>query len=88
MLRTVTLTLSGGELRRLGRLVAQGRYEDEKAALRAALQRLLQEGTDERERIAAAYERAYAEQPEEEWVGEAGARLMAERVKELEAQQD
>lgn len=58
----------------LDSMVEQGRFANRSEALRAALAQLLRE---EREReIDEAYRRGYGEQPQEEWIGEAGLALM------------
>lgn len=88
MSRQVSLTLSDDELHRLREVIAERGYRDEEAALREALRHVLEPASDDREHIAEAYRRAYAEHPEENWVGEAGARLMAESVRELESTGD
>ena len=62
--------------------VRAGRFESRAAAVREGLERLLR---DEREReIAESYRRAYATHPEEEWLGEVGLALAAERIKQVE----
>ena len=50
--------------------IARGSFPNRAAALREALERLLRQ---ERERdIVEAYRRCYGEQPQEDWIGEAG----------------
>lgn len=62
--------------------VRGGHFESRAAALREGLGRLL---ADEREReIAEEYRRAYADAPEDEVWGRAGAAHLAESVRELE----
>jgi Arc/MetJ-type ribon-helix-helix transcriptional regulator len=56
--------------------VAAGRYPSRAAAVRMAIEALLRAGR-ERE-IAEEYRRAYGQQPEEDWVGEAGLAFMAQ----------
>jgi Arc/MetJ-type ribon-helix-helix transcriptional regulator len=74
----IALRLPDRKLAQLDSLVARGSYKNRAEALRAGLDRLLEE---ERERqIAEEYRRAYAEKPQEEWVGEAGAILAGEVI--------
>ena len=62
--------------------VAAGRFDSRAAAVREGLERLLD---DERERaIGESYRRAYSDQPQDESLGEAGAALLAEAVRELQ----
>lgn len=76
----IALRLPDSKLAELDALVRQGTYGNRAEALRAGLERLLE---DERERrIAEEYRRAYAEHPQAEWVGEAGAILAAEVIVE------
>ena len=73
------------DLSELDTTIARGRYPNRSAALRAALKLLLRV---ERERqIEEAYRRGYGEQPQEEWVGEAGLALWEERIR-LEGRED
>jgi Arc/MetJ-type ribon-helix-helix transcriptional regulator len=66
----------------LDEAVRAGRFASRAAAVREALDRLL---AAEREReIAEEYRRAYAQHPEEEWVGRVGEALMAESIEEAE----
>ncbi len=64
-------------LEALDRAVAAGQIPDRARAFEEALRRLL-ESSD----IAASYRRAYAAHPEDERYGEAGLRLMEERLRE------
>ena len=64
-------------LEALDRAISAGQFPDRARALEEALRRLL-----EPSHIAASYRRAYAAHPEDEAYGEAGLRLMAERVRE------
>jgi Arc/MetJ-type ribon-helix-helix transcriptional regulator len=66
----------------LDEAVRAGRFASRAAAVREALDRLL---AAEREReIAEEYRRAYAQHPEEEWVGRVGEALMAESIEEAD----
>jgi Arc/MetJ-type ribon-helix-helix transcriptional regulator len=66
----------------LDEAVRAGRFASRAAAVREALDRLL---ASEREReIAEEYRRAYAQHPEEDWVGRVGEALMAESIEEAE----
>ncbi len=65
-------------LEALDRAIAAGEFHDRASALEQALRRLLESSA-----IAASYRRAYAAHPEDEGYGEAGLRLMAERVREM-----
>lgn len=54
----------------LDEAIARGRFPNRAAALREGLERPLRE---EREReIEEAYRRGYGEQPQEDWIGDAG----------------
>ena len=82
----IALRLPDGKLAELDSLVACGAYRNRAEALRAGLDRVLQ---DERERqIAEGYRRAYAEHPQEEWVGEAGAILAGEVIIDSERERE
>lgn len=62
--------------------IRAGRFENRAAAVREGPDRLLRE---EHERaIAASYRRAYMEHPEEEWIGEVGLALAAQRLEDLD----
>lgn len=62
--------------------VEAGRFDSRAAAVREALERLLRE---ERERaISESYRRAYSAQPQDDSLGEAGAALLAEAVRDLD----
>lgn len=66
----------------LDEAVRAGRFASRAAAVREALDRLL---ASEREReIAEEYRRAYAQHPEEDWVGRVGEALMAESIEEAD----
>lgn len=78
----IAVRIPDSVLAALDEAVGAGRFESRAAAVRQGLDRLLE---DEREReIAASYRRAYADRPEEEWVGEVGLALAADRIRELE----
>lgn len=82
MATQVAIRIPDAALAAVDEAVRDGRFESRAAAVREALERLLD---SERERaIAASYRRAYAEHPEEEALGEAGATLMAESVADLD----
>jgi Arc/MetJ-type ribon-helix-helix transcriptional regulator len=71
---------------RLDAAVASGRYRNRSEALRRGLELVLRE---EREReIEDAYRRGYGKYPQEEWIGEMGLALLAQRTAEEEAGQD
>jgi Arc/MetJ-type ribon-helix-helix transcriptional regulator len=54
--------------------ITRGTFANRSAALRAGLERILAE---EREReLVELYRKAYAEQPEEEWIGKTGLALL------------
>jgi len=66
------------DLSALDEAIARGRFPNRAAALREGLERLLRE---EREReIDEAYRRGYGEQPQEDWIGEAGLAAFAALV--------
>jgi Arc/MetJ-type ribon-helix-helix transcriptional regulator len=70
------------DLAALDEAVRAGRFASRAAAVREALDRLL---ASEREReIAEEYRRAYAQHPEEDWVGRVGEALMAESIEEAD----
>ena len=82
MATQIAIRIPERDLAAIDQAVAAGRFPSRAAAVREALERLL---AAERERqIADDYRRAYAEHPEEEWVGRLGEELMAESVEELE----
>ena len=76
----IALRLPDGKLAQLDSLVARGSYRNRAEALRAGLDRLLEE--DREQEIAEEYRRAYTEHPQDEWVGEAGAILAGEVISE------
>ncbi len=66
----IAVRLSDEDVSALDEVIARGGFQNRASALREGLARLLRE---EREReIEEAYRRGYGEQPQEEWVGEAG----------------
>lgn len=70
----VPVRLTERDVAALDAMVERGRFANRSEALRAALARLVRE---EREReIEEAYRSGYGEQPQEEWIGEAGLALM------------
>lgn len=82
----IAVRLADEELERLDAAVARGVFPSRAAAVRAGLARLLRE---EREtQIDEAYRRAYATEPQEEWVGRAGLRLGADLVADHERSGD
>lgn len=78
----IALRLPDSKLAALDGLVARGIYRNRAEALRAGLERLLEE--EREQKIAEEYRRAYAQQPQDEWVGEAGAILAGEVIAERE----
>lgn len=82
----VPVRLTEEDVSRLDAAVASGRYRSRSDVLRRGLEFVLRE---EREReIEDAYRRGYGKYPQEEWIGEAGLALLAERVSDEEAGQD
>ncbi len=76
MSQQIAVRLPDQALAGIDAAVAAGRYPTRAAAVRAGVERVL---ADEREReIAEEYRRGYGEHPQEDWVGEAGLRFMAE----------
>lgn len=78
----IAVRLADEDLERLDDAVARGVFPSRAAAVRAGLVRLL---GDEREaQIAEAYRRAYASDPQDESIGEAGLQLGAAMLAEDE----
>jgi Arc/MetJ-type ribon-helix-helix transcriptional regulator len=70
MAQQIAIRLPESDLSALDQAIARGRFPNRAAALREGLERLLRE---EREReIEDAYRRGYGEQPQEDWIGDAG----------------
>ena len=81
----IPVRIAEEDLSELDAAIARGHYGNRSAALRAALKLLLRA---EREReIVEAYRRGYGEHPQEEWIGEVGLALWAERIR-LEGRED
>lgn len=74
----IALRLPDGKLAELDALVSRGTYRNRAEALRAGLDRLLEEGREQQ--IADAYAKAYGGQPQEESAGEDGAILAGEVI--------
>jgi Arc/MetJ-type ribon-helix-helix transcriptional regulator len=75
MTTQVPVRLTESDLAALDAAIERGAFANRSEALRAGLERILRE---EREReLTELYARAYAEQPEEEWIGKAGLALLA-----------
>lgn len=81
----IAIRLDRGDLEALDAAIAEGRYPNRATAVRGALRMLLAE--DRERAIEEAYRKAYAEHPQEEWVGRVGSLLMAENIKRLESEQ-
>jgi Arc/MetJ-type ribon-helix-helix transcriptional regulator len=82
----VPVRLTEEDVAALDGIVSSGRYRSRSDALRRGLEHVLRE---EREReIEEAYRLGYGKYPQEEWIGEAGLALLAERVAEEEAGRD
>lgn len=78
MSEQVAVRIPEEDLAAVDEAVRAGRFASRAAAVREGVSRLLRA---ERERqIAESYRRAYSEQPQEEWLGETGAALLAEAV--------
>jgi len=78
MSEQVAVRIPEKDLAAVDEAVRAGRFASRAAAVREGVSRLLRA---ERERqIAESYRRAYSEQPQEEWLGEMGAALLAEAV--------
>jgi Arc/MetJ-type ribon-helix-helix transcriptional regulator len=71
----IAVRLSEEDVAALDEAIARGRFRNRASALRQGLERLLRE-EHERE-IDEAYHRGYGEQPQEDWVGEAGLAAFA-----------
>jgi Arc/MetJ-type ribon-helix-helix transcriptional regulator len=75
----IAIRLPDDQLAAIDAAVRDGRFESRAAAVRAAIDRLLD---DERNRkIAEQYRRGYGEQPQEDWVGEMGLAVGSELVR-------
>ncbi len=83
MSQQIAIRLPNRDLDALDAAVAERRYPTRAAAVRAGVELLLREERDRR--IAEEYRRAYGEQPEDPWVGEAGLRLGAEAIRREES---
>jgi len=79
----IAIRLPEEDLKALDAAIASGRYENRATALRQGLRGLLRREYEDD--IARAYERAYAVHPQEDSIGEAGAILMTENVRQLES---
>lgn len=75
MSEQIAVRIPEERLHDLDALVERGRFDSRAAAVRRAIELLLL--TEREAEIAAEYRRAYGEQPQEEWIGEAGLRLGA-----------
>lgn len=79
MSQQIAVRLPDKALAALDAAVQRGDFDSRAAAVRAGLDLLLRE---QREReIAAEYRRAYAEHPQEDWIGEAGLAAGAELIR-------
>lgn len=76
MAQQIAIRLPEDDLKALDDAVAEGRFPSRAAAVRSSVTLMLR-AQRERE-IAESYRRGYGEQPQEEWVGEAGLALMGE----------
>lgn len=76
----IAIRIPEADLAELDRAIAEGRYESRAAGMRAALQLLLR--AERNELIAESYRAAYASHPPEEGIGEAGAALAGELLRE------
>jgi Arc/MetJ-type ribon-helix-helix transcriptional regulator len=75
----IAVPLSDQELAALDEAVSAGRFPSRADAIRHALGQLLR--SPDGRAVEESYRRAYAEHPEEEWIGEAGLRLLDDRVR-------
>lgn len=79
MSRQIAVRLPENDVTALDKAIARGRFPNRAAALREGLEQLLRK---EREReIEEAYRRGYGDQPQEDWIGQAGLAAFAELVK-------
>jgi Arc/MetJ-type ribon-helix-helix transcriptional regulator len=75
MTTQVPVRLTDSDLAALDAAIERGSFANRSEALRAGLAQILRE---EREReLVELFRKAYAEQPEEEWIGRTGAALLA-----------
>ncbi|MBW8060671.1 MAG: ribbon-helix-helix protein, CopG family [Solirubrobacterales bacterium] len=80
----IAVRIPDDQLQELDNAVQAGEFESRAEGVRQALRRLL---SDLREReIAREYRQAYARQPDDPAVGEAGVELLAEAVRREESQ--
>ena len=75
MTQQLAIRIPTDQLEQLDALIERGLFANRTEALRAALARLLVDARDEA--IADSYRRGYERHPQEEWVGKAGADLLA-----------
>jgi Arc/MetJ-type ribon-helix-helix transcriptional regulator len=75
MTQQLAIRIPTEQLQQLDVLIKRGLFANRTEALRAALARLLADARDEA--IADSYRRGYERHPQEEWVGQAGADLLA-----------
>lgn len=74
----IAIRLSDEELKTLDMAVSDGRFASRAAAMRAGLGALLRE--EKNREIAASYQAAYAKHPPDDWLAEANAELLDERL--------
>lgn len=82
MATQIAVRIPDRDLAAIDKAVAAGRFPSRAAAVREALERLL--AAECERQIADDYRRAYAEHPEEEWVGQLGEALMERSIEEVE----
>lgn len=86
MSQQIAVRIPDEELSELDRAVAAGRFKSRAAAVRRGIELALKEHRNRE--IAEEYRRAYANNPQEEWIGEASVALMAEVLRDEKASQD
>ena len=84
MTQQIAIRIPDDQLQALDDAVKAGAFESRADGVRQALARLLSELREEK--IAREYREAYARQPDDPAIGEAGAKLLAEALRREEGQ--
>ena len=82
MTQQIAIRIPDKQLQALDQAVAAGAFESRAHGVREALKRLL--GELREQEIARQYREAYARQPDDPAIGEAGAKLLAEAFRQEE----
>lgn len=78
MSEQITFRIPNEDLARLDEIVANRGYPTRAEAIRSALRLLVR--TERNRLIAESYRQAYAEKPQEDWIGEAGAAALSDAI--------